>query len=1212
MKKWILAILALSCCLAAAACAGKEDNTSGLAAELAGTDYEYTYDRPFYSTPDDFMTIDGVFDEEEWENCVWMQTTQFDVTYRITTLFTQKGIYVAAYAEDRNIVFNGRNNFINNSSFEIQIVKENAPRYEEGSRWQQHFMNDFMFHADSQTCRSYRERNFNGAVKCVGEPNSGDTTSLSYEMFLGWDQMHYDESELNPETGIPDSVRIWCQYTKPDQNNSADTRYISPFLMDYGIFTSYYEFGPHGIVNRPDNGVVGSAIGGTTCTDRWIMDNSEKGGPLTVDRYQTQHIWFTHDENGEEISRPTSFIAEAQVTADVSAYTSGQATFGIMTIHDMWSMVTYGVNMSNLINGKQVVLQSIEGIDSSYWVGQQSMSKTVNSDYTANTVCLRLVKLEGYYYYFYKNPSDAEYTYIGYEYWYKNSEDVDVGLFTNCPSTITNYSVADYTGREDELESILSETVYFVDTSNVSGGDVNVDQMVVRQGDALTITATPTNGYILNEFTINGEDMFDEFVEAKGSLEYIPEADVVIEVKFVRIPQEYLQTVSYMVTDPAGNFVSNADYTITSENPLLSKTGTTSGRGMIATSMPRACEFTIGGRKYVCDGEYALFLSKDTYLDTSDAFTLTGGEDIEKTLVMRDARWGKDPMVNGKTVSDSYGGLEYDEAADAYYALNTGVREYYSDTVMRGGQYIYTATVKTVPTQAGTINPVVGMVISSGSSDSTLNFKSAWWETNNLCIEINGKEISVSGFAHSLNNNNADSVITITVARANDTLYVYDGTGALVLTLDQHGVHPYGSRTIVNTAGLSYVESQLKVFFGNGKENVCGPLVIDGARARVDFDISATAEGVEEFIYGGAITVGDSLEYESEKELSAYVKGEEVVLWVWSKDASKAIESLLLTYNGGSEVVEGEFDPLTGKTKFVFVHNHGAVTVEMQTEVALNTVTGTLSGGENYASAQICFGGVIAGTYGGLVQSDGSFTFKAPQGALGMAVICQNKLAVYETESTAGLTDIAISLQDNDLLVGQATLNGGTITSKATLDFATYKAFADGGAVNVNSALDSKEFGNPGRREYALLFTNSVTAENFTVTDVASSSISYGKFGIAVTDGTNILAVQLGAGGNTNQLYVSYGTYGEGGRFNLNRAVGEYSGTGITAHSFSSIALKIVKTDTGITVFVGNTQLAAITNTEIGEQFFVAGREYCCALVSTQLAGDVVNDVSFS
>ena len=123
MKKWILAILALSCCLAAAACAGKEDNTSGLAAELAGTDYEYTYDRPFYSTPDDFMTIDGVFDEEEWENCVWMQTTQFDVTYRITTLFTQKGIYVAAYAEDRNIVFNGRNNFINNSSFEIQIVK---------------------------------------------------------------------------------------------------------------------------------------------------------------------------------------------------------------------------------------------------------------------------------------------------------------------------------------------------------------------------------------------------------------------------------------------------------------------------------------------------------------------------------------------------------------------------------------------------------------------------------------------------------------------------------------------------------------------------------------------------------------------------------------------------------------------------------------------------------------------------------------------------------------------------------------------------------------------------------------------------------------------------------------------------------------------------------------------------------------------------------
>ena len=229
-KILLLILLTVSCCFLVIGCNKINNSDDSLAVKVAETEYNYNYDRPFYSTPDDFMKIDGVFDEKEWSDCVWMETTQYNATYKVTTLFTQKGIYVAAYAEDKNIIFKGRNNFINNSSFEIQIVKADATDTYSSSRWNQHYMNDYMFHADSHTCRSYRERNFNGAIKCVGEPNSGNTTSLSYEMFLGWDQMHYDKSELNPETGIPDSVRIWCQYIVINPNNSSDTKYVSPFL----------------------------------------------------------------------------------------------------------------------------------------------------------------------------------------------------------------------------------------------------------------------------------------------------------------------------------------------------------------------------------------------------------------------------------------------------------------------------------------------------------------------------------------------------------------------------------------------------------------------------------------------------------------------------------------------------------------------------------------------------------------------------------------------------------------------------------------------------------------------------------------------------------------------------------------------------------------------------------------------------------------------
>lgn len=1208
----ILAIVSVACCLFVVACNDVNTSDSSLAADLSKGDYDYVYDRPFYSTPDEYMTIDGVFDEEEWSNCVWMQTTQYDVTYRITTLFTQKGIYVAAYAEDPNIIFRGRNNFINNSSFEIQIVKTNEPTYG-SNRYNVHRMNEFTFNADSQTCRSYRERQFNGAVKCVGEPNSGNTTSLSYEMFLGWDQMHYDESELNPQTGMPDSVRIFCQYIRIDKNNAADTRYLSPFLMDYGRYYSYYEYGPNGIVNRPDNGVVGSAINGTTSTDRWIIDNDEVGGSLKVDVNQTQHIWFVGDKEGNEVSRPTSFIVDAQVTADVGSYSFGNATFGIMTIHDMWSMVTYGVNMNELISNKRVVLQGIEGIDSTTWVGQQSFSKTVASGYTDNTICLRLIKNGGYYYYFYKHPSDNEYTYIGYEYWYKNCEDVDVGLFTNCPTTISNYSIVDYTGKEDELTAQLGQSVYFVDASDVSGGEVNLSNSILRKGESVTITALPDNGYVLHSISINDEDCFDSFVAANGSLTITPTQDVTIKAKFVRIPVDQLKNVEFTVTDPNGGLVSNADYVLQSSNPLFSRTGFTNGRGKITARIPAAGTFEIDGKTYTSDGEYTLSLSKTSYLDTTTSFTLT--EDVSQTIIMRDTRWGKRPSVNGNVVSDTYGAMFYDAEKDGYYAKE-GVREYYADT-KANGDYLYVAKVNTVSLYTGTtINPVVGMVISSGTTATTINLKSAWWETNNLCIEIEGNEIRVNNFKHSLNNNSSSSEITIKVARLNNKLYVYDCADQLVVILDANGVHPQGGRTVshVSGGGLDTVEKKLRDFFKNGSENVCGPLAIDPRNGRVDFEITFTTEGVKEFVYGGNITIDSALEYESEKNLDDYFSGETVTLFI-KATSTKAITSLQLAYSDHTDIIDGSYDIATGATKFTFAKGDGDVAITAKTTQNIAVVAGKVSGVTQFDKIAICFGGAVNGTYTGFVQNDGTFSVKVPQGELAMAFICGDKLAIVDKQATSALGNVAVELKHNDLLVGDAIVNGKKITSKATLDFDTYKAFASGNAARVKSDLPSEKFGNnPERKEYGLLLTNSVTSGNFTLTSVMSSTGSYGEFGLAITDGDKTLAIQLGAQTQNGNWYVTYGDWREeSAKFNLNKSV-KYGrvDAGINAPQFSDVTLKIVKTSTGIALYIGDTQFATVTNADIGEDFFAADKEFCVVVMSQMIAGDIYHDLSLT
>lgn len=1214
MKKIIailLMIASIVLCLTAVGCTfgNNQGDDSSLAASISGGSYDYTYDRPFYSTPDEFMTIDGEFDEEEWQDCVWMETTQYDVTYRITTLFTQKGIYVAAYATDPNIRYNGRNNFINNSSFEIQIVRANDALHDSTSRYNVHPMNDFIFQADAKTCRSYRERQFNGAVKCVGEPNSGNTTSLSYEMFLGWDQMGLTEADINPETGIPDSVRIYCQYIMIDPTSSGDTKYISPFLMDFGKFHSYYDFGAKGIINRPDNGVVGSAIGGTTSTDKWIMDNDEAGGPLSADIYQTHHIWFTHDKDGNEISRLTSFVVDAQVTADVSAFTSTQSTFGIMTIHDMWSMVTYGVNMYNLVGSNKVILESIEGIDSTAWVGQLSMAKTAQTGYTDNTICLRLIKNGGYYYYFYKNPADTQWTYIGYEFWYKNEGEVDVGLFTNCPTTITNYSVVDYSGREDELARVLGETVYFVET-DASGGEIETSDRIIRQGESFTFSVVPDSGRVLTELKINGVDKFDEFVANNCSLTITPDCDIEIYAKFVKIPEENLRDIEITVVDENGNPVANADYTIESSNPLLVRTGTTNGRGKIVVKIPAAGSFELDGRTYTCDGSYTISLTKTSYIGTSVDFTLS--DDFSQTVTMKNTLWGKNPTVNGTVAGNTAGTLYYDPTTDTYYAQGGTVRHFYTNTKTTTGEYIYSAVVKTQPVFAGTtIQPVPGIALASGGYATTINLKSAWWEGNRLCIEINGKEISISNFRHSLNNGTTSgSQFAITVVRYNDALYIYDVTDALCVILDEDGVHPQGGRTIVNKSGLSYIETQLAVFFANGKENICGPLVYDSTNARIDYTITATEEGVKDYIFGGTISVSDEMICESGKPLDEYLANEQVTLKIKATDPAKAVKSVLLTYEGGTKVLEGSYDIIEDVTTFTFDHNMGNVSVSVKEYANVTTVSGKVSGASDPTKVKICFGGTVETTYDGLVKADGTFSVKVPSGDIGMAFIEGGKLAIVAKQSASALGSVSVTLETNALLVGNATVNGKDITSKGTVDFDTYAGFASGDACYVKSDLGSELFGNSARKEYALLLTNSATSGDFEITSVTSSTGAYGRFGLAITDGENILAFQIGAQTENGKWYVDYGAWREGAKFNLNRNISRGTAdVGLNSAAFSNITFKLVKSADGLTVYIGGNEIVKITNADIGEEFFVEGREYCAAIATQMISGNIYHDV---
>ena len=100
-KKFLLAGLAtIACAFGFSACNDSFDNLTN--------DTEYTYDwtyvQEFVDECDADMTIDGKLDEARWEDAHWLYHGEDNVKLAYTTVFSEKGLYIGAKAEDRKSV----------------------------------------------------------------------------------------------------------------------------------------------------------------------------------------------------------------------------------------------------------------------------------------------------------------------------------------------------------------------------------------------------------------------------------------------------------------------------------------------------------------------------------------------------------------------------------------------------------------------------------------------------------------------------------------------------------------------------------------------------------------------------------------------------------------------------------------------------------------------------------------------------------------------------------------------------------------------------------------------------------------------------------------------------------------------------------------------------------------------------------------------------
>lgn len=392
-----------------------------------GETYQWTYKKPFGRVADEFMTIDGKLEEEQWKGQNQLSQTENGVKVTATTVFTEKGLYIGLEAFDKNVVWNMRHNYSDNSNFKVIVTKENEAMYKKDNY-------DMSFpvtrHAylqiDAKNCRSYRQTPYQGKAYVDGELNSGNTKSISAELFLSWEDLHYTQEELGAD-GIPDNVEIYVSYRSLDQQKGAKT--IAASFTKEWQFETYFHFNQNGWVGSYDSVTVGNTADGPAASDQWELKvdaNGKETATATAERLQV--LWL------KDFSA-TDF--EVEVT--VKPLRTKQDIYnrcGIMVYKNSGAYNIFGLRGKNITQGNSLTLKTFRETDAYHWENQPGLAdETVRSgNYTEETVKLKVVK----------RGNSLSYYYDGV-FW--KSEEIDalngaccVGLFTNGAAEFSDWS----------------------------------------------------------------------------------------------------------------------------------------------------------------------------------------------------------------------------------------------------------------------------------------------------------------------------------------------------------------------------------------------------------------------------------------------------------------------------------------------------------------------------------------------------------------------------------------------------------------------------------------------------------------------------------------------------------------------------------------------------------------------------------------------------
>ena len=1072
-----------------------------------GEDYNWNYNKPFFAEADDFMSVDGVLDEEKWQGQNKMEHTSDGITFTATTVFTEKGLYLGLQAFDKNIQWYTRNEFGSNSSFGIKIVKTGEPTYNVQG-WYEHPNRNNYYNIDAKTSRSYRETQYNAAAVVDGELNSGETKSLTAELFVPWESLHYSEEELG-ENGYPDDVQIFVSYMKIVAERSGDNRQLVPGFMEGNRYDTFFLFGPEGLKHVYNSATLGNAVNGVSATDRWIIDDA--AGTATTNEDRTQMLWFKNEYSSD-------FIMEADVT--VHKPSEGyHPSVGLISYANQENIGLYAYTgrslTDNAAGNKVISLKTGTMTDGLQWMGGITLSGDVKKDYDSDTVRMKVIKQGGNFYYFYNGE------YWDTEFNEKLAGKVYAGFFANDGCTFSNYSFTDYEGKSDELRAEIGKSVYFVSVPGVSArGSVTSSRLAVKKGQPVTITFEPGSGYMLTDVKKNGVGIYDEVYNNSVDCSYTftPDGDVDIEATYMPFPTDSRVNV-LLPLRCGGESVLNASVIIYGDGNLSRYNVGTNSKGNAVIELPKAGVYDVGGKQISVSGNYRMVVTAEGYHDVEETFALNNettsvsldgkqqsvaaDKAFTRIIAMEKTRYGSF-KVNDLTVNSDKG-FKHNQSTGNYYSDSGARTGYFGDTV--ASEYVVTFdTAFSEQTHTGT-DPVAGGVVTSGGR--TLVMKGCWWEGNRLCVAIGettftSSELSFSGFENSIGDNGN---LRFTVAKYGRTLFVYDKDGALRIWFDESGIHTAsGVEYRVTTGSKESFEKDLAEFFAAGDDNAVG-IARYGSGGTTEWNVDWKAGGAYDYVSSGDFTFEtETADYSATvsglRVGNGFVKGSTVRIEVKAKNADKAASVLRLNYGDGQYIdVAGEYDVVKDATVFEIIARE-AYTATVSEYADLMTVSGKLKadGVTDFSDATLEVESV--GELSGVVNADGSFSVKTLAGVYNIRAAIGDKVAyVIDAQITESGSVGEIELTDDTFDLSETAVVNGK-----PMDTALNAPYYETPSFELRSKATSGEIDALGKNK-AYLMPGTKTANDY-VYSVNMKGVN-AFAGMGITDGESILSFQV-------------------------------------------------------------------------------------------------------